>query len=257
MLSRQYLETGIPTVKDHLVARVYGLGALPQVQLPQPKFFKLDDEIVAVTPGGARPVYKKSSKPRVKSFKAIDVGDRVIPLVVMDNGEVIFPGELYKKLSPKDREMIRLRKKELGFKIRKLKDEEGWRQFLKWYKEQDIKLRQKGLSIKERQAGKPLDLDLIMSRAEKWANDRVKTLFHKDQFTGQWIDVKTQQTVPPETVNSVREQLILDYVRRFHPDIYNNVFGYGRLSNTWEEKEMQNLNDLPQQRSVFDLFKGE
>jgi len=85
--SDQFVNTGIPTAKDFTVASIYGVS-LPKVE-----------------------------KPKVKFFTKIDTGDKVVPVIVWDNGKIEFNKEFYKNLSPKEKEEFKQRKSSLVLEV--------------------------------------------------------------------------------------------------------------------------------------------
>ena len=217
LLSRQYLETGIPTIRDQIIAKVYGLGQLPQREPPKP--------------------------PKVKGYDIIDTGEALIPLIVMDNGETIFPAQFYKKLSPKDRELIRLKQKEIGFKVRKLKSEEDWRNFQKWYKQQALGLQKQRIGIerqrldierqKQEQADNPIN---NLKRAADSVRRELEFYYKKSQ----WEDLSPEEQ---ERVRILSEQLAK----------INNLLTELGVSPFGKIEPQRNIQQP--QRSVFDLYR--
>jgi hypothetical protein len=157
-------------------------------------------------------------RPKVAGFKVLDTGEKLIPTVIMSDGRVIIPGEFVKSLSPKDREWLKTKRKELGVKIQMLKNKEALNAFNTWYKQQMLNLNKQRVKAEQervnilkqktqRTNAKQPTPDTLWQKAVRLVKTKYGIEPVKD-ITGEIVikNLYTGETLDPQTYQQMVEQ---------------------------------------------------
>lgn len=182
---------------------------------------------------GVLPPPPKPEKPKLKYINTLDVGDKKILVGVYDNGEMVVPAEFYKQLSPKEREELKLRKKELGIKVRRVKDDEEWKQYLKDYNDKKLALQREQLGLQRERLNlqkqkslqeKPLTPEEAQRKAKQILSTRFRITTDIDG-TPKIYDLFTGRQIAPQEYealfNSVVKKLLSGELPRVQEESEN------------------------------------
>ena len=135
-----------PYLRDVIAGTLYGL------RLPLPQVVRGKTGVYEVNPltGETETI---ESVPDVKFLKAIDLGDKVIPLLSV-NGVPTVPAEYVKGLSPEARQRFKQWQKEYGLKVKRLNLDKQKFDWEKEYQKTQLGLKAQQLELQEELQGK-------------------------------------------------------------------------------------------------------
>ena len=192
LLSDSFVNKGIPTAKDYVIAQAYGVN-LPKVEKKMPKIVKAD---------------------------FIDLGDRKVGVAVVQNPDGTigwkYDKEMVKKLSPKEREYFR-------FKFKEFKEKQRHNKVMEQFKGEEIGIKKKEVGLKEQEVkqkqGKKKEEQL--SKRINILRNRIKDTINRfKKLTGNTIIAPSGDFTQLDQ-GEVKD--IIKTIRNVNPDIANQL----------------------------------
>jgi len=169
---------------------------------------------------GRLPSPPKPQQPKLEKFQVLDLGDRKVPLLIVNDGKQIksiIPQEFVVGLSPEAREKLRLAKKKYGLEVKKF----NWRRLKetkeldldKWYKTENLKIQKERNEIQKQKAQRQInELDKkikavdgeINKLMKKYRLDSMMLLGSDDPKAVQNIVNLIAQTGGPEAIEDAK-----------------------------------------------------
>ncbi|EDP74382.1 hypothetical protein [Hydrogenivirga sp. 128-5-R1-1] len=190
LFSDSFINKGIPTAKDYVVAQAYGVN-LPKVE-----------------------------KPKVVKTDFIDLGDRKVAVAVIQNpdGSVNweYDKEMVKGMSPKEREYFRL-------KFKEFKEKQRHNKVIEQYKGKEIDIKKKEVGLKEQEIKQKQD-----KKKEEQLSKRINILRNRIKDTINRFKKLTGNTIiaPSGDFTQLDQGEVKDIIktiRNVNPDIANQL----------------------------------
>ena len=183
-----------PYLRDVIAGSVYGIN------LPMPEVVKGKTGVYEINPltGETKTIEKVND---VKFLKALDLGDRIIPLLSV-NGVPTVPAEYMKGLSPEAKLKFKQWQKEYGLKVKRLGLDAAKFNWQKTYQQAQLGLDQERITLSKQK--KQVTPKTVVQTARAELEELLKTHGVVD-FTG---NINTDK---------------LEALRIIHPDVYNRI----------------------------------